>query len=64
MDFNTNHYILKHLEEELRKCESSEVTPRKINSNTINDHIDQTTHIGKRVIVPKSDQGYLAYTIS
>lgn len=41
MYFNANHFKLKHLEENLRKCESNEVTLRTISFDTPNDQIDQ-----------------------
>lgn len=41
MYFNANHFKLKHLEENLRKCESNEVTLRTISFDTPNDHIEK-----------------------
>lgn len=61
MDFKTNYFRLKHLEVKLRKIDSSEVIPRTINFDASNGLIDQITHLGKRIIMLKSDRVFGTY---
>lgn len=64
VDFINNHCILKHLEEELRKLTSSDVTLKIVTSDPSNDKVRQIIHLENRIIVLESYKEYLARTLS
>lgn len=64
VDFSNNHCILKHLQEELRKLTSSDVTLKIVTSDPSNDKVRQIIHLENRIIVLESYKEYLARTLS